>query len=76
MPGGVRERAAVGTSSAQGGGVLRGHPAVKLVADQGSGADDIPLARLHAFVVVADRRQAVRGGAIAGDVHGGGAVAQ
>src|SRR5918998_798069 len=53
----------------------RGVP-VDLVADQHAVPDDVPLLAGDALVVPADRRQPVRGGAVAGDVHDLGAVAE
>ena len=46
-----------------------GHPPVELVPDQHAVADQIPLLAGDALVVEPDRRQAVLGGAVAGDVH-------
>src|SRR5918998_2776591 len=53
----------------------RGVP-VDLVADQHAVPDDVPLLAGDALVVPADRGQPVRGGAVAGDLHDLGAVAE
>ncbi len=45
------------------------HRPVELVADQHAVPDDVPGLGLHALVVVADGREPVLDGAVAGDVH-------
>src|SRR5215472_14875799 len=68
----VGERAAVGPAEA-----LQGSdPAVELIAGQHAARDQVPRLPRHALVVVADRRQAVLGRPIAGDVHDPRAVLQ
>ena len=52
------------------------HPAVELVADQDAVLDQVPVLAGDALVVVADGRQAVLDGAVAGDVHDRRAVLQ
>src|SRR4051794_1011242 len=72
VAGGVGEGAAVGPGHA----AQPRHVPVDLVADQDAVLDEVPLLAGDALVVPAHRRQAVRGGAVAGDVHQRGAVLQ
>ena len=72
----VVRRVGEGAAVAAGQAEAWGERAVELVADQDPVAHEVPLPGGDAVVVEADRREAVRVGAVAGDVHQRRAVAQ